>query len=269
MNMIALLLCMGLFFMVFVVVAVVLLALLLRRDHHKSALPPRRVDEPLPEERVERISREIEKINAMAAAGRISDEEASELKQALEGQRREWTEGCAEFARQSGAVCSEYARKPLVKSRNQVLAGVCGGLAEWFGFDATLVRLIYALLVFFSLGFPGVILYVVLSIIMPAPDAVPPSLPVQPLPGSPIRKEKNGKGLVVVMLCLLAIVVGIVIMLAMCFVVKRSAVVDKQERIIQMHQSESMHQFITPVATPARPAPPAPPARPAVQVETP
>jgi len=54
----------------------------------------------------------------------------------------------------------------LTKSKNKIIAGVCGGLAEFFGFDYTLTRLIYALLTIFT-AFAGAIVYVILWIIMP------------------------------------------------------------------------------------------------------
>ncbi|NDP19883.1 MAG: PspC domain-containing protein [Paludibacter sp.] len=60
--------------------------------------------------------------------------------------------------------------KKLKRSRNQQLAGVCAGIAEYFGWDITLVRVLYALLTIFSAGFPGIILYIVMWIIMPLED---------------------------------------------------------------------------------------------------
>ncbi len=57
--------------------------------------------------------------------------------------------------------------KKLTKSANKKLAGVCAGVAEYFGLDATLVRLIYACLTVFTAGFPGVILYVVAMLVLP------------------------------------------------------------------------------------------------------
>lgn len=57
--------------------------------------------------------------------------------------------------------------KKLTRSKNQQLAGVCGGLAEYFNMDVTLVRVIYALLTIFSAGFPGIVLYLILWLIMP------------------------------------------------------------------------------------------------------
>lgn len=56
--------------------------------------------------------------------------------------------------------------KRLIKSKNKVIAGVCGGFAEYFGIDYTLTRLIYALLTIFTV-FAGIVIYVILWIIMP------------------------------------------------------------------------------------------------------
>ena len=56
--------------------------------------------------------------------------------------------------------------KKLYKSRNnQVICGVCGGFAEFFNIDPTIVRLIWALLCIFGGG--GIIAYIVCAIIMP------------------------------------------------------------------------------------------------------
>ena len=52
---------------------------------------------------------------------------------------------------------------------SRVLGGVCGGLAEYFGIDPTIVRIILIALAILSLGFGGVILYILAWIIMPAP----------------------------------------------------------------------------------------------------
>jgi phage shock protein PspC (stress-responsive transcriptional regulator) len=42
-----------------------------------------------------------------------------------------------------------------------------GGLAEYFDVDPTLIRVIYAALSLFTVGFPGVLLYIILMILMP------------------------------------------------------------------------------------------------------
>jgi phage shock protein PspC (stress-responsive transcriptional regulator) len=48
-----------------------------------------------------------------------------------------------------------------------MIAGVCGGIAEWLGWDPTVVRVGYVLLSLFSAAFPGLIVYVVLWAVMP------------------------------------------------------------------------------------------------------
>jgi phage shock protein PspC (stress-responsive transcriptional regulator) len=55
--------------------------------------------------------------------------------------------------------------KKLKRSANKMIAGVCGGLAEYLGMDATIVRVIYALLVLF--GGVGILLYIILALLMP------------------------------------------------------------------------------------------------------
>lgn len=56
----------------------------------------------------------------------------------------------------------------LKRSRNnKVLAGVCGGIAEWLGWDATLVRVLFVVVSVASVAFPGILVYLLLWIIMP------------------------------------------------------------------------------------------------------
>ncbi len=50
-----------------------------------------------------------------------------------------------------------------------MLAGVCGGFAEYFDMDATVVRVVYVLLTLFTI-FSGIILYIILMLIMPEKD---------------------------------------------------------------------------------------------------
>lgn len=58
-------------------------------------------------------------------------------------------------------------KKKLVRSANRVFGGVLGGLAEYFGIDPTVVRVCYVLLAIFSAGFPGLLVYIILLLIMP------------------------------------------------------------------------------------------------------
>ena len=60
------------------------------------------------------------------------------------------------------------AEKKLKRSTNKILAGVCGGIAEYFEVDPTLIRVAYAALSIFTTGFPGLLLYLILMLIMPA-----------------------------------------------------------------------------------------------------
>ena len=60
--------------------------------------------------------------------------------------------------------------KKLYKSNtNKMIDGVCGGIAEFFGIDATLVRLGWVL--FCALGGSGILAYIIAAIIIPrAPE---------------------------------------------------------------------------------------------------
>ena len=51
-----------------------------------------------------------------------------------------------------------------------MIAGVCAGCAEYFGWEVTIVRILYAFLTIFSAGFPGLLLYIVMSIVMPSAE---------------------------------------------------------------------------------------------------
>lgn len=62
----------------------------------------------------------------------------------------------------------EKTTMPLYRSRRyRILAGVCGGIAEWLGWSPTLVRILYVVGSILSAGFPGTIVYIVLWVIMP------------------------------------------------------------------------------------------------------
>jgi phage shock protein C len=64
-------------------------------------------------------------------------------------------------------------KKRLYKSRtNRMIDGVCGGIAEYFGVDPTLVRIAWVLLTI--LGGSGILLYIAAMIIMPTNPVFPP-----------------------------------------------------------------------------------------------
>jgi phage shock protein C len=59
----------------------------------------------------------------------------------------------------------------LLRSRDdRMLAGVCGGLALWLGWYSTAVRVVYVLLSFFSVAFPGILVYIILALVMPSEE---------------------------------------------------------------------------------------------------
>jgi phage shock protein C len=60
-------------------------------------------------------------------------------------------------------------KKPgLQRSRDQrMIAGVCGGIAEWLGWSASVVRLLYVIVSVASAAFPGILAYVILWVLMP------------------------------------------------------------------------------------------------------
>ena len=59
----------------------------------------------------------------------------------------------------------ENTKKLYRSSKNKMLRGVCGGIAEYFGLDATLVRLAWVALVL--IGGSGILLYIIAWIIIP------------------------------------------------------------------------------------------------------
>lgn len=62
-------------------------------------------------------------------------------------------------------------RKPLRRSRsNRMIAGVVGGLADYWGLDPTLARVIFVVVSILSAAFPGILVYAVLWLIIPEGD---------------------------------------------------------------------------------------------------
>lgn len=62
---------------------------------------------------------------------------------------------------------SQQPPKPLTRSMtNKMIAGVCGGLANYFNVDPVLMRVIFVLLVLIGI-FPGVLAYLVCWVVIP------------------------------------------------------------------------------------------------------
>jgi phage shock protein C len=58
--------------------------------------------------------------------------------------------------------------KPLVRSHdNRIVAGVCAGAADYLGMDVNLVRVLVALVTFFTGVVPGVAVYLVAWAVIP------------------------------------------------------------------------------------------------------
>jgi phage shock protein PspC (stress-responsive transcriptional regulator) len=52
-----------------------------------------------------------------------------------------------------------------------MIAGVCGGIAEWLSWNPTMVRVLYVLVSIVSVAFPGILVYIILWLLMPnAPE---------------------------------------------------------------------------------------------------
>ncbi|UCD28606.1 MAG: PspC domain-containing protein [Planctomycetota bacterium] len=56
-------------------------------------------------------------------------------------------------------------------SSDYMIAGVCGGLAEYFGLSPTRMRIVYVLLSIFSAAFPGILVYIALWILLPRAES--------------------------------------------------------------------------------------------------
>lgn len=59
------------------------------------------------------------------------------------------------------------SKKRLTRSRNQVIAGVCGGIAEFLGWRPDGVRALWVVATILSAGIGGVVVYVVLAVVLP------------------------------------------------------------------------------------------------------
>lgn len=60
----------------------------------------------------------------------------------------------------------DNSRKLQRNTQNKVIAGVCSGLADYFGIDAALMRVIFVVLLL--AGCSGFLIYLILWIVMPA-----------------------------------------------------------------------------------------------------
>jgi phage shock protein C len=54
--------------------------------------------------------------------------------------------------------------------KNGIIAGVCGGIADSFGWDPTLVRVLYVTISVLSAAVPGLLIYVILWLLIPSEE---------------------------------------------------------------------------------------------------
>jgi phage shock protein C len=74
----------------------------------------------------------------------------------------------------------EEPRK-LYRSRTErMVAGVCGGLAEYFSVDTTVIRVLFLVITLF--GGAGLVVYVVMWILVPDASKAPPTTSAPPPP---------------------------------------------------------------------------------------
>ena len=59
------------------------------------------------------------------------------------------------------------AARGLHRSQDRMLAGVCGGIAEWLDWSPTVVRFLYVMVSILSVAFPGILVYLLLWFLMP------------------------------------------------------------------------------------------------------
>jgi phage shock protein PspC (stress-responsive transcriptional regulator) len=59
----------------------------------------------------------------------------------------------------------------LQRSRDRMIAGVCGGIAAYYGWKPDRVRVAYVIISILSVAFPGILVYLLLWLVMPDSDA--------------------------------------------------------------------------------------------------
>ena len=64
-------------------------------------------------------------------------------------------------------------KKLFRSTTNRMVCGVYGGLGDFFGIDATVIRILYVVIsLITSAGFLGLILYFILAVIIPEDDGI-------------------------------------------------------------------------------------------------
>jgi phage shock protein C len=79
-----------------------------------------------------------------------------------------WLAAPGQTGAPSGQPGPLTSRRLVRSSSDRMLAGVCGGVGKYLDMDPTLVRVLYAVLTFFTGIVPGLIVYVVLAFLLPS-----------------------------------------------------------------------------------------------------
>jgi len=58
-------------------------------------------------------------------------------------------------------------QKRLTRSKDKMVAGVLAGIADYLNIDPTIIRILYVILSIASIGFPGLIAYLIMWAIIP------------------------------------------------------------------------------------------------------
>jgi phage shock protein C len=74
----------------------------------------------------------------------------------------------------------DLTKKLYRSSTDNMLTGVCGGIAEYLNIDSTVLRLIWVLIVVFTGFVPGVLVYIIAAIIMSLKPVEPPAQTATP-----------------------------------------------------------------------------------------
>jgi phage shock protein PspC (stress-responsive transcriptional regulator) len=62
--------------------------------------------------------------------------------------------------------------KRLTRSSRKIIAGVCGGIAEYLGWDPLWMRILFIILTVATAVLTGILVYLVLWVAMPAPEKI-------------------------------------------------------------------------------------------------
>lgn len=165
-----------------IVGVVVLIKLLNGRSPHRppigeDASPSRAERTSLLRQRRDRYQQERSRILGMVDGGQISAVEAARL---LDSVERETTTMACPFCEQDirvealkcphcGRFLVEEDQRPrrLTRSPDKMLAGVCGGVADYSGMDVSLVRILTVLAALATGIFMGLLVYLVAALVMP------------------------------------------------------------------------------------------------------